>query len=63
MGGIELARRLRVSHPDLPVILTSGYIHVLAQEGVHDFELVQKPYSVDQLSRVLREAVRRQRPR
>ncbi|GJE37792.1 ATP-binding protein [Methylobacterium persicinum] len=63
MGGIELAKRLRVSHPDLPVILTSGYSHVLAQEGVHDFELVQKPYSVDQLSRVLREAVRRQRPR
>lgn len=63
MGGIELAKSLRVSHPTLPVILTSGYSHVLAQEGVHDFELVQKPYSVDQLSRVLRDAVRRHRMR
>ncbi|MCJ2013662.1 ATP-binding protein [Methylobacterium sp. J-076] len=59
MGGIALARQLRQRRPDLPVVLTSGYSHVLAQEGVHEFELVQKPYSVEQLARVLREAVRR----
>lgn len=63
MGGIALARLLRQRRPDLPVVLTSGYSHVLAQEGVHDFELVQKPYSVEQLSRVLRAAVRKQRAR
>ena len=61
IGGIALAEELRRRRPDLPVVLTSGYSHVLAQEGVHDFLLVQKPYSVEQLSRVLREAVRKGR--
>ncbi|MEL6060297.1 MULTISPECIES: PAS domain-containing sensor histidine kinase [unclassified Methylobacterium] len=53
MGGIALARELERRLPDLPVVLTSGYSHVLAQEGVHGFDLIQKPYSVEQLARVL----------
>ena len=57
MGGIELAKRLRRTHPDLPVILTSGYSHVLAQEGAHGFELVQKPYSAEQVSQALCRAI------
>ncbi len=61
MGGIALARQLRERRPDLPVVLTSGYSHVLAQEGAHDFTLVQKPYSVELLSRTLRDAVRNRR--
>jgi PAS domain S-box-containing protein len=63
MGGIALAKQLRDRQPDLPVVLTSGYSHVLAQEGVHDFPLVQKPYSVELLSRTLREAVGKNRAR
>ncbi len=63
MGGIALAKLLRERRPDLPVVLTSGYSHVLAQEGVHDFTLVQKPYSVEVLSRTLRETVRKHRAR
>jgi hypothetical protein len=31
------------------VVLTSGYSHILAQEGHHGFDLLQKPYSVDTL--------------
>jgi len=61
MGGIELARRLARLMPDLPVILATGYSHVLAQEANHGFELLQKPYSADQLSRVLRRVARRSR--
>ena len=57
MGGIELAKRLRRTHPGLPVILTSGYSHVLAQEGAHGFELVQKPYSAEQVSQALCKAI------
>ncbi len=30
-----------------------GYSHVLAEEGRHGFELLQKPYAVETLSRVL----------
>ena len=54
MGGIALAQELRRRLPKLPVVLTSGYSHVLADDTNHGFELLQKPYSADQLSRVLR---------
>ena len=57
MNGIELGEELRRLYPDLPVILTSGYSHVLAQNGRYGFELLHKPYSVQQLSRVLQKAV------
>src|ERR1019366_8366947 len=53
MTGIELAQEIRRRHFDLPVVLTSGYSHVLSQNGSFGFELLQKPYSIDQLSRVL----------
>ena len=54
MGGIELAKRLRVSHPDLPVVLTSGYSDVLAREDDHGFDLVRKPYSAEQVAGAFR---------
>ncbi|WP_425488750.1 PAS domain S-box protein [Methylobacterium brachythecii] len=54
MGGLALAEELRRRLPDLPVVLASGYSHVLAQEGAHGFELLHKPYSAEQLSRILR---------
>jgi PAS domain S-box-containing protein len=57
IGGLELAKRLRRTLPGLPVVLASGYSHVLAQEGAHGFELLQKPYSADQLSRALERVV------
>ena len=61
IGGVELARRLRASHPDLPVILTTGYSDVLARDDAHGFELVRKPYSAEQVARALRGAQIRQR--
>jgi signal transduction histidine kinase/CheY-like chemotaxis protein len=57
MNGIDLAQEIRRRHVNLPVVLTSGYSHVLVQKGSYGFELLHKPYSVDQLSRVLRKAV------
>ena len=56
MSGIELGQEIRRRHPELPVVLTSGYSHVLAQNGTYGFELLHKPYSVEDLSRVLRKA-------
>ena len=58
MSGVELAGEIRRRYADVPVVLTSGYSHVLAQNGSHGFELLHKPYSVEQLSRVLRKAAR-----
>ncbi|GJD92371.1 Blue-light-activated protein [Methylobacterium hispanicum] len=59
MGGLELARRLRALHPELPVILTSGYSHVPAPDDAESFDLVRKPYSAHQLDAALRSAARR----
>jgi two-component system, NtrC family, sensor kinase len=53
MTGIDLAKEIRRRHFGLPVILTSGYSHLLSQNGSYGFELLQKPYSIEQLSRVL----------
>jgi CheY-like chemotaxis protein len=62
MSGVELGREIRRRYPALPVVLTSGYSEVLAQEGRHGFELLQKPYAVEDLSRVLRRVTRGSRP-
>ena len=43
--------------PGLPVVLTSGYSAVLAEEGRHGFTLIQKPYSVEALSRLIQQAI------
>ena len=53
MSGIELGQEIRIRYPGLPVVLTSGYSNVLAQDSSHGFELIHKPYSIDQLSSVL----------
>ncbi len=53
MNGVDLAREIRRRKPGLPVVLTSGYSHVLAQEDGHGFELLHKPYSAEQISRIL----------
>ncbi|CAM3195059.1 MULTISPECIES: ATP-binding protein [Methylobacterium] len=62
MGGLALAQELARRLPELPVLLTSGYSHVLAQEGTHGFELLHKPYSADQLGRVLSQVLGRPAP-
>jgi signal transduction histidine kinase/CheY-like chemotaxis protein len=55
MSGIDLGLTVRTRWPQLRVVLTSGYSHVLAQDGRHGFELLHKPYSVESLTRVLRQ--------
>ena len=57
MNGVELAGILRQRYPGLPVVLTSGYSNVLAENADLGFELIQKPYSVEALSRILRKAM------
>jgi CheY-like chemotaxis protein len=57
MNGVELATVVRNRYPGLPVVLTSGYSSVLAENAHRGFELVQKPYSVEVLSRVLRRSI------
>ncbi|PNU02323.1 hypothetical protein A8V01_26600 [Novosphingobium guangzhouense] len=56
MEGVELCRRIRAHWPGPTVVLTSGYSHVLAEDMRHGFPLLQKPYSLDDLVRVMRDA-------
>ncbi|OYU92059.1 PAS domain S-box protein [Tardiphaga alba] len=57
MNGVELGNVIRERYPGLPVVLTSGYSSVLAENAHRGFELIQKPYSVEALSRTLRKAI------
>jgi PAS domain S-box-containing protein len=61
MNGVELAVVIRERYPGLPVVLTSGYSSVLAENAHRGFELIQKPYSVEALSRTLRRAISERR--
>jgi PAS domain S-box-containing protein len=58
MSGVELAQEIRRRWPDQPVVLTSGYSHELAQQGSQGFEVLGKPYSLEDLTRVLGAASR-----
>jgi CheY-like chemotaxis protein len=53
MNGLDLARHIAERWPDLEVVLTTGYSHVLAEDGDHSFSLLRKPYSVQQLVGIL----------
>ncbi len=57
MGGVALAEILRERLPALPVVLASGYSYVLARRDDHGFELLHKPYSAEQLARILQRVV------
>ena len=57
MNGLELMGRLRAEHPDLPVVLMSGYSEretVRGESAADGF--VQKPFTGEQLVEVLRRA-------
>ena len=57
MDGVTLGQEIRRRLPTIPIVLNSGYSDVLADGGRHGFSLIHKPYSVDELSRVLRQVM------
>jgi PAS domain S-box-containing protein len=57
LDGVSFGHKIRQRFPRMPFVLTSGYSHVLTDESRHGFELLQKPYSIEDLSRVLRRAL------
>jgi CheY-like chemotaxis protein len=50
MNGLELARAIREHHPDVPVILATGYSKA-AEEAAAEFIVLRKPYDLSVLSR------------
>lgn len=60
MNGRELREQLRETHPDLRCVFMSGYTaDIIAQRGVLDrgIHFLQKPFSLLQLARKMREAL------
>ena len=57
MNGLAMAEVIRKRFASLPILLTSGYSHVVAEEGTHGFELLKKPYSVGALAERLEQVV------
>ncbi|MCD2324013.1 PAS domain-containing protein [Sphingomonas sp. IC-56] len=53
-SGMELAQDIRAAYAWLPIVLTSGYSHILAESGTRGFDLLRKPYSIEELARMLR---------
>jgi PAS domain S-box-containing protein len=56
MSGIDFAKTVRERLPGMPIVLTSGYSHVLVEEGRYGFPLLQKPYSASDVAKALHEA-------
>lgn len=62
MTGPDLARAARAMRPDLPVVLTSGYIANNAagdDESAAGFPLLSKPYQREDLARTIAQALNR----
>jgi CheY-like chemotaxis protein len=50
MNGLELCREIRRRHPDMPVLLTSGYPDVMGSEAQREgVRLLAKPYHLEAL--------------
>ncbi|TWB41037.1 hybrid sensor histidine kinase/response regulator [Nitrospirillum pindoramense] len=55
VNGLNLAREIRRRHPDMPVILSTGYSEEPAvQQG---FPVLAKPYRIEDLTRAIKEAL------
>ncbi len=52
LNGLALARRLRETRPDLPVLLATGYSDAAANVP-GDFPILRKPYEIHQLAKAI----------
>jgi signal transduction histidine kinase/ActR/RegA family two-component response regulator len=57
MDGLTLAKTIRTRHPDLPVVLTTGYSEAAATATAERFKLLSKPYGIDALEAALSETL------
>ena len=58
MDGVELYRRVSQIRPELPVLYLSGYAHdVIAARGVQTVNLLEKPFTLQELTDRVRQAL------
>jgi CheY-like chemotaxis protein len=63
MNGVELAQQIRNEHPDLPVVLTTGYYHAVDKPLPRGLPVLRKPYDVAELKKALLAATSKPPPR
>lgn len=60
MNGAEVISRVRRTHPEIPIVLSTGYADARIESGIPPTEKVlQKPFDIDQLARTVSEALDR----
>ena len=58
IDGVGLARHLRREHPELPLLLATGYAQTAEQLGL-EFPILRKPYTLADLERSIDAALAR----
>jgi PAS domain S-box-containing protein len=59
MSGIELAEAMRAVHPDLPVIIATGYVDTTSFDSrIENAALLKKPYQMNELGAAVEYALR-----
>ena len=54
MDGLELAEIMKAEFPDIPILLTSGHTDVAADAVTKGFQVIRKPYRMEELGIWLR---------
>jgi PAS domain S-box-containing protein len=58
MDGVQLAHKIRAQHPELPILLMSGYSEAIVL-AAPSFALLRKPFDAADLTRAVRDAIAR----
>lgn len=53
ISGVDLARRLRALHPELPILLATGYSDQMLDGAAAEFFSISKPYGYESLRRAI----------
>ena len=53
MNGVELAREIKRRRPDMPVVLSTGYVEAARGAISEGVEVLAKPYELDALEQAL----------
>jgi two-component system NtrC family sensor kinase len=61
LNGLDLARTLREHHPELPLVLATGYSERASEAVAEGFVLISKPFSLPTLTRAIQTARRQKK--
>lgn len=50
VSGLQLAREIRRRYPELPILLTTGYLESASDIGDGEFNVLPKPYTLESLA-------------